>query len=273
MLLLYDVILSIIQILQRLSYIIVKNIFGHIGGKDIKNLKKYYFRTSKLHTFSHEIQNTINETRNTINATRNTINETRHERLTATFYQQDDVVQLAQQLLGKVLVTRFGGIRTAGRITETEAYRGADDRACHAFGYKRTARTEVMFRAGGHAYIYLCYGIHHLFNVVTSAEGIPNAVLIRAIEPLEGMAHMYQRRHRKQTDRPYPTLTNGPGALAQALGFHSSMSGQNMLDADTPFWLEDDGFLPTQINSGPRIGVDYAGECAAWPWRFWIRNA
>jgi DNA-3-methyladenine glycosylase len=117
----------------------------------------------------------------------------------------------------------------------------------------------------------LCFPENHLFNVVTSAEGTPNAVLIRAIEPLEGIAHMYQRRNRKQTGRPCPTLTNGPGALAQALGFHGSMSGQNMLDADTPFWLEDDGFLPTQISSGPRIGVDYAGECAAWPWRFWIK--
>jgi len=194
-------------------------------------------------------------------------------RLPPAFYHRTDVVQIARELLGKVLVTEFDGCRTAGMITETEAYRAPDDRACHAFGNRRTQRTEVMFAHGGHAYVYLCYGIHHLFNVVTATEDVAHAVLIRAVEPLEGVEWMLERR--KMKNPASPALTTGPGALAQALGITTRWTGQNMLLPDSPVWIEDRGIelADASIAEGRRIGVDYAGECAEWPWRFWIRES
>ncbi|MBK9337920.1 MAG: DNA-3-methyladenine glycosylase [Lewinellaceae bacterium] len=186
------------------------------------------------------------------------------------------MVQIARALLCKVLVTAFDSTQTTGRITEVEAYRAPDDRACHAFGNRRTPRTEVMFLPGGHAYIYLCYGIHHLFNVVTGPEGMAHAVLVRAVEPLEGTEFMYARRRMAQTPkRPDTHLTTGPGALAQALGLHTAHTGQSLLAPDSPIWIEDRGY-PVQasdIAAGPRIGVDYAGACAAREWRFWLRDS
>ena len=198
-------------------------------------------------------------------------------RLPSDFYLRTDVVQVARELLGKVLVTEFDGLRTAGLITETEAYRAPDDRACHAYGNRRTPRTEVMFWKGGHAYIYLCYGMHHLFNVVTGPEGMAHAVLVRAIEPLEGVDAMLNRRYPALPHPPKirPALTTGPGALAQALGMHSSQTGQSLLASDTLVWIEDRGIAvpETRIASGTRIGVESAGESAAWPWRFWLRDS
>ena len=195
------------------------------------------------------------------------------------FYLGTDVVELARTLLGKVLVTQFEGARTAVRITETEAYRAPDDRACHAWNNRRTSRTEVMFQSGGRAYIYLCYGIHHLFNVVTAPEGMAHAVLIRAGEPLEGLGYMMERRgfppefagEAKKMQR----LTTGPGALANALALSTKWTGQSFFDADAPFWIEDDGFrVPDNgISAGKRVGVDYAGPCADWPWRFWLSDS
>lgn len=203
----------------------------------------------------------------------------KHQRLSLDFYLRTDVVQVARELLGKVLVTEFEGLRTAGRITEVEAYRAPDDRACHAWGNRRTKRTEVMFMEGGRAYIYLCYGIHHMFNVVTAPEGMAHAVLIRAIEPLEGIETMMQRRQNKGTgkgNKPKETkLSTGPGSLAQALGLHTSGTGQGFFDPGTPVWIEDHGFPVPEgsVAAGPRIGVDYAGICATWPWRFWLKNS
>lgn len=195
-------------------------------------------------------------------------------RLPPAFYLRTDVVQVARELLGKVLVTEFEGRRTSGRISEVEAYRAPDDRACHAFGNRRTKRTEVMFREGGRAYVYLCYGIHHLFNVVTAPEGMAHAVLIRAVEPLEGVEIMLERRKFPipNTQYPIPKLTTGPGALSQALGITTAWTGQDFLEPETPVWIEDRGqAVPdTGIAAGPRIGVDYAGACAAWEWRFWL---
>ena len=191
-------------------------------------------------------------------------------RLPPSFYLRTDVVQVARDLLGKVLVTEFDGRRTAGIITETEAYRAPDDRASHAYNNRRTARTEVMFAEGGHAYVYLCYGIHHLFNVVTATKDTAHAVLIRAIEPLDGLEWMQERRLIK--NKTSPALTTGPGALSQALGLSTRWTGQSLLLPDTPVWLEDRG-IPVSaedIAAGKRIGVDYAGECAEWPWRFWL---
>ena len=192
-------------------------------------------------------------------------------RLARDFYLRQDVTLVARELLGKVLVTNFDGVCTAGIITETEAYRAPDDRACHAFGNRRTRRTEVMFQEGGRAYIYLCYGIHHLFNVVTGPADMAHAVLIRAIEPLEGVGHMLQRRQRL---RVTPALSTGPGALSQALGLTTAWTGQCFLDENTPIWIEDRGIEigQTDVVAGKRIGVDYAGDCAEWLWRFWINN-
>ena len=205
------------------------------------------------------------------------------ERLPLDFYTRTDVVQIARDLLGKILVTEFDGLRTAGRITETEAYRAPDDRACHAFSNRRTARTEVMFHEGGRAYIYLCYGIHHLFNVVTAPQETAHAVLIRAVEPIEGVEVMLRRR--QQTTKNFQrttvnkqsatNLTTGPGALSQALGLTTTWTGQSFFAPDSPVWIEDRGALvfENEIAAGKRIGVDYAGDCADWPWRFWLKNS
>ena len=188
------------------------------------------------------------------------------------FFTRPDPVQVAKDLLGKYLVTRFDGQLTAGKIVETEAYRAPDDRASHAFGNRRTGRTEVMFAEGGHAYVYLCYGIHHLFNVVTGPAGMAHAVLIRAVEPIDNVELMLARR---AMGKLQPRLTAGPGALTQALGILTAHSGQNLLDPTGPLWLEDRGELVLEENiiASPRVGVAYAGECAAWPWRFRIKGS
>jgi DNA-3-methyladenine glycosylase len=194
-------------------------------------------------------------------------------RLPHEFYQRTDVVQISRDLLGKVLVTNFNGLYTAGRITETEAYRAPDDRACHAWGNRRTARTEVMFGPGGAAYVFMLYGMHYLFNVVTAPENQAHAVLIRALEPLEGVDIMRERRGGKNP--ALVTLTTGPGALCQALGITSKWTGQRLDDPGSLLWIEDRGEVIAEDNiaAGKRIGVDYAGEAAEWPWRFWLRDS
>ena len=193
-------------------------------------------------------------------------------RLTESFYQRPDVVQVARELLGKYLVTRFEGVITAGRIVETEAYRGPDDKACHAYNHRRTPRTEVMYAAGGVAYVYLCYGIHHLFNVVTGPAEAAHAVLIRAVEPADNTEAMLRRR---QHQRLRPQLTAGPGVLAKALGIDTAHTGLSLTRPGSSIWLEDrgDSLSPAAITTGPRVGVSYAQECAAWPWRFRIRDS
>ncbi|MEM8564439.1 MAG: DNA-3-methyladenine glycosylase, partial [Pseudomonadota bacterium] len=154
---------------------------------------------------------------------------------------------------------------TSAVITETEAYAGVDDRACHAYGGRRTSRTEPMYQAGGIAYVYLCYGIHHLFNVVTAVEGTPHAVLIRAGLPLDGEQLMLTRRDKQKRDK---TLLGGPGSLAKALGISTVMTGRSLLSRD--LWLEDRGIAVDEalVTIGPRVGVDYAGPDAARPYRF-----
>lgn len=198
-------------------------------------------------------------------------------RLPLEFYTRTDVVGIARELLGKVLVTQFEGRRSAVLITETEAYQAPEDRASHAYGNRLTPRTEVMFRQGGCAYVYLCYGIHHLFNVVTGISGMAHAVLIRAGEPLEGEDLMQDRRKITTNGklRSRVQLTTGPGTMAQALGLKTEWSGQLLYGDSTPVWIEDRQIeiQEHQIASGPRIGVEYAGESAAWPWRFWVKNS
>ncbi len=191
-------------------------------------------------------------------------------RLTTSFFRRSDTVQVAKELLGTVLVTEFEGDRTAGIIVETEAYRAPEDKACHAYNNRRTARTETMFQAGGVAYIYLCYGIHHLFNVVTGPEEEAQAVLIRAIEPLEGINTMLARRGMTNVK---PQLSAGPGVLSKALGLDRHYDGTSLLESQQ-IWLEArrEEITADDIVASPRIGVDYAEECAAWPWRFHLRD-
>jgi DNA-3-methyladenine glycosylase len=187
--------------------------------------------------------------------------------LPASFYQRKDVVRIARELLGKVLVTRFDGELTSGIIVETEAYAGATDKASHAWGNRRTTRTEPMYAAGGTAYVYLCYGIHHLFNVVTNARDVPHAVLIRAIEPLDGIDIMLHRRGKKQLT---PALTAGPGALSMALGIYTHHTGMQLNGGDIR--IEDRGIkVPAKdIVAGTRVGVAYALDDALRPYRFHI---
>ena len=185
------------------------------------------------------------------------------------FYSRTDVVNIARELLGKVLVTQWNGVVTSGRIVETEAYRGVTDRASHAWNGRRTGRTEIMYDEGGKGYVYLCYGIHHLFNVVTNIKDTPHAVLVRAVEPLEGISTMLQRTGKKKPDR---TLTSGPGNVSKALGLMVSHSGVSLLEEAV--FIADDGYAlkKKDIIATTRIGVDYAGEDALLPYRFFIRD-
>ena len=192
------------------------------------------------------------------------------KKLTTVFFRRSDVVRISRDLLGQYLFTRIGGQGlTGGRIVETEAYAGATDRASHAYGNRRTRRTAVMYEAGGVAYVYLCYGLHALFNIITSVEGIPHAVLIRALEPTHGIPVMLRRRRKTRLDR---ALTAGPGALAQALGITVRHSGQSLQGNE--IWLEKGGAIrPEQVVATTRVGVDYAGADAKLPWRFRVRSS
>lgn len=224
------------------------------------------------------------------------------------FYDRPGVVTVARDLLGKILVTEFNEQRTSGRIVETEAYNGVGDRASHAWSGRRTARTEVMYGTGGTAYVYLIYGIHHLFNVVTNKKDVPHAVLVRALQPMEGIPLMLERMGKTRSERTFDgtvetrsdsevvgrvrntgaakdngtakdgaakpdySLTRGPGNLSRALGLRTLHTGMSLLGDE--IWIGDDGWRPkrTDIMAGPRIGVDYAGVDAGLPYRFFIRG-
>ena len=191
------------------------------------------------------------------------------EKIRLDFYRRKDVLQIARELLGKTLVTRFQGIETSGRIVEVEAYNGIVDKASHAFGNKRTNRNEIMYADGGVAYVYLCYGIHHLFNVVTHTKETPHAILVRALEPVKGIDEMLKRTSKKKLDS---TLTRGPGNLSKALGIFTSHSGFSL--TGKKLFIGDDGFgfNKKEIGASPRIGVDYAGKDALLPYRFYIKG-
>lgn len=185
------------------------------------------------------------------------------------FYRREDVLLIAEELLGKLLVTNWDGITTSGRIVEVEAYAGTIDRASHAYGGRRTARNEVMWLDGGLSYVYLCYGIHHLFNVVTNKKDIPHAILVRALEPVEGIPVMLHRTGKAQVDH---TLTRGPGNVSKAMGIHTNHS-QYPLMGDELFIAEDDfKYSKKKIGKSPRIGVDYAGTHALWPYRMYVKG-
>ncbi len=191
------------------------------------------------------------------------------DKLPTTFYRQKDVCTVAKALIGKVLVSSFNKMVTAGRIVETEAYNGAIDKASHAWGGRRTNRTEIMYAAGGVSYVYLCYGIHHLFNVVTNIENVPHAILIRGIEPLTGIDHMLQRTGKLKPDN---TLTRGPGNVSKAMGICTQHTGLNLQSKE--LFIVDDGFKvkPSQLAATPRIGVDYAGTDALLLYRFILKE-
>lgn len=183
----------------------------------------------------------------------------------------EDVVSLAQILLGATITTHFDGVVTSGIIIETEAYKAPEDKGSHAYGNKRTKRTETLFAEAGTSYVYLCYGIHHLFNIVTGPKDIAHAVLIRAIEPSLGKDDMWTRRSIKS--KGY-SITNGPGKLSQALGIKTAHNGINLLSDGSPIkiTLPERQLSSKEIIASPRVGIAYAKECAHWPWRFRIKE-
>ncbi|MDP9230501.1 MAG: DNA-3-methyladenine glycosylase [Bacteroidota bacterium] len=191
------------------------------------------------------------------------------KKLPISFYQRNDVLQIARELLGKIIVTKWRGAITSGRIVECEAYAGVTDKASHAAGGRRTNRTEVMYRKGGTVYVYLCYGIHQMFNIVTNATGTPHAILIRAIEPLQGINKMLKRTGKIKLDS---TLTRGPGNMGRALGIHTSHTGLSLLS--DKIFIADDGFIydDDEIKTSKRIGVDYAAEDALLAYRFYVKG-
>lgn len=187
-------------------------------------------------------------------------------KLPISFYDREDVVLVAQELIGKVLCTNVDGIITKGIITETEAYAGVVDKASHAFGGRRTDRTEIMFGKPGVSYVYLCYGVHSLFNVVTNKQDIPHAVLVRGIHLTEGIETIVSRR---KTKEPLHRVADGPGKLTKALGIEFRKHNNLDLLGDS-VWIEDHSIEvnPAEIEIGPRIGIDYAEEDALLPYRF-----
>ncbi|HAO46512.1 MAG TPA: DNA-3-methyladenine glycosylase [Ferruginibacter sp.] len=191
------------------------------------------------------------------------------KKLPLQFYQRADVILIAQELIGKIIVTKLNGKTTSGRIVETEAYIGLTDKASHSFGGKRTARNEHMYARAGIAYVYICYGMHHLFNVVTNKKNIPDAVLIRALEPLEGIEVMLKRTGKKKIDY---TLTRGPGNAAKALGISKTHSGTDLRGME--IYIAEDGWVAghEHIGASKRIGVESAGAAAHYPYRFYLRG-
>lgn len=190
-------------------------------------------------------------------------------KLPESYYLSTDVVALARDLIGKYLFTRIDGLVTGGYIVETEAYNGIIDRASHAYGNRQTPRTSTMFMQGGVTYVYLCYGIHEMLNVVTSVEGQPHAILIRAINPTIGLDVMQGRRNMAVIK---PNITMGPGSVAKALGISRKINAIS-LQSDI-LWIEDHGLtIPDEsIVASPRVGVDYAGDDALLPYRFYVKG-
>lgn len=184
------------------------------------------------------------------------------------FYTRSNVVTVARELLGKLLVVPArNGVRVSGKIVEVEAYRGPKDRAAHSYGGRRTKRTETMYGIGGTAYVFFVYGMYNQFNVVTNLEGLPHAILVRALEPVAGIEIMRRRRH----GQPDHNLTNGPGKLCIAMGIDRRLDASDLVG--NRVWIEEGEKIPrSQITTGPRIGIDYAEEWVDKPWRFWIKD-
>jgi DNA-3-methyladenine glycosylase len=190
-------------------------------------------------------------------------------KLPESYYLNSNVTEVSRDLLGKYLFTRLDGVVTGGYIVETEAYNGVIDKASHAYGNRLTPRTQTMYMQGGVAYVYLCYGIHEMLNVVTSVEGQPHAILIRAINPTIGLDIMQYRRNMAVIK---PTITMGPGSVAKALGISRKINGIS-LQSDT-LWIEDQGlkFTDDEVTAVPRVGIDYAGDDAFLPYRYYVKG-
>jgi DNA-3-methyladenine glycosylase len=193
---------------------------------------------------------------------------TKSMKLPREFYARQNVLTVARELLGKLLVVRANdGSRVSGMIVETEAYRGPEDRASHAYGGRRTKRTETMYQLGGTVYVYFVYGMYYQFNVVTNLRDTPHAVLVRALQPVEGIENMRDRRQ-THSDR---NLTSGPGKLCIAMGIDRKMDREDLLGERV--WIEEGEKIPgTRIATGPRVGIDYAEEWTEKPWRFWLKD-
>jgi len=189
------------------------------------------------------------------------------KKLDESFYLRNDVLQISKDLLGKVLVTDIDGEITSGIITETEAYMAPEDKASHAYNNKKTERTKVFYNKGGIGYVYLCYGIHHLFNIVTNVKDIPHAILIRSIQPVEGIEVMMKRRRKNSIDK---TLTSGPGAVSQALGISKIHNAISLVE--NTIWIEDRNIHIESIHTAKRVGIDYAEEYKDKLWRYYING-
>lgn len=190
------------------------------------------------------------------------------KRIENEYWKSEEVLRLSQEILGCYLATEIDGALCVARIVETEAYEGIDDKAAHVFGDKKTERTKIMYGKPGHAYIYLCYGVHHLLNIVTAPEGIPHAILIRAVEPIIGEEIMAKRSKKKIGDK---RIGSGPGNVSKAMGLHYKMTGIS-LESPQIGIFKPNIFPHFNIIRGSRIGVAYAKEDALRPNRFWIEN-
>jgi DNA-3-methyladenine glycosylase len=194
------------------------------------------------------------------------------KKLSRQFYLREDNIQISRELLGKILVVPTDdGQRVSGRIVECEAYMGQIDRAAHSYGGRRTARNEITYGAGGFAYVFFIYGMYYQLNVVTHSIDTPHVVLIRALEPVEGIEIMRARRAKNGKTTPDKNLTSGPGKLTIAMGIDRSFNGEDLLG--DRMWLEEGKKISGKdIAAGPRIGIDYAGEDVEKPWRFWVKD-
>ena len=188
-------------------------------------------------------------------------------RISQDFFLNDNVQSIAQNLLGKIIYTNIDGQITSAMITETEAYQGPEDKASHAYNNRRTTRTEVMYERGGCCYVYLCYGIHYLFNIITNKENIPHAVLIRSGEVHSGIEHI---RKRRKTNVHLSNLLKGPSNFSKGLGIN--MDFNTLSINNKQIWIEDNPIQNFTIQSMPRVGIDYAKEYIALPWRYILQN-
>ena len=191
------------------------------------------------------------------------------KKIPISFYTRKDVVEIAKDLIGKLIVTNFNGSITSGRIVETEAYVAITDKASHSFGGKRTARNEHMYAPGGTAYVYICYGMHQMMNITTNDKNIPDAVLIRAVEPLDGIDTMLKRTGKKALDK---TLTRGPGNVGKALGIFKHHSGNYLLGNKIYLMNDNTRINEEQIGTSARIGVESAGADSLLPYRFYLKG-
>ncbi|WP_407311509.1 DNA-3-methyladenine glycosylase [Desulfosporosinus sp. SB140] len=189
------------------------------------------------------------------------------------FYNRDSLI-VAKELLGKVLIHEIDGQKISARIVESEAYMGVEDKAAHSYGGKRTPRVEVMYGGPGFSYVFMIYGMYYCFNIVTREEGNPQAVLLRAVEPIEGFNLMAQNRFKKTysqlTKSQMKALTNGPGKLCKAFLIDKSSNGEDL--CGSKLYIEEGENEKFTIVSAKRVGVDYAGEAKDYPWRFYIEN-